>query len=176
MKPLIKCGIVLLASTTAVWADIDLRQFNFTPVPPSRQHPHRSHLGELVREFPATAAPLAVAPRPGKRRVTLAEAPSLCLSDAGTQVSLQPPLQMLPPVAVHEMAKAAADDAEVRADVWVELHETEPGLKLSACDRAIELNYPNPPLKLVCVSAEGVRYVAKSSKTTRDGAYVWNYN
>ena len=178
MKTWIKLSVVvLLASSTAVWADIDLSQFNFKSFAFVRKQPRRSYVEELTKELPATQPPVVVAKQPPKQQIILAQAPSENFSDAEPIITVKPSIIMPQPVKIIEEPKVDFDKAVVTANVWVEHHETgEVGLKLSNCDRAIDEKYSNTPLMLECVSKdEGTRYIAKSNRTASDGAYIWNY-
>lgn len=179
MKPWIKLAVVIvLVSSTAVWADIDFSQFKFRPFNYDRKQPKRSYVEELVKEFPVTPPQIALAKPITKPLIMVAQVPPEHFSDAEQIVTVQSAYIPHQQVKVIEAPRTIdVDRAVVTASVWVEHHETgEVGLKLSNCDQAIDEKHSNPPLMLECVSKdEETRYIAKSNRTARDGAYIWNY-
>lgn len=178
MKPWIRLAVVIvLASSTVVWADIDFSQFKFRPFVHDRKQPKRSYVEELVKESPVTPPQIALAKPITNPLIMVAQAPPEHISDAEQIVTIRPTFIPQQQVKVVEASRTIdVDRAVVMANVWVEHHDTEAGLKLTNCDGAIDDNYPNPPLILECISIdEGTRYTAKSNRTARDGAYLWNY-
>jgi hypothetical protein len=176
MKPWIKLSIVvLISSCSAVFADIDISQFDL-PFIHARKQIKRSYTEDLAKDPPASPPPIIEAKQHPKPRVMLAQTPSEHSNDAEQIIAIETPIILPQPVKVSEEPKVNLDKAVVTANVWVELHKTEVGLKLTECDRLIDEKYPNPPLRLECISKdEGTRYYAKSNRTARDGAYLWNY-
>jgi len=177
MKPWIKLSIVvLITSSSAVWADIDFSQFDFKPFIHARK-PKRPYPEELTKALPPDLPPVVEAKQAHKPRVMVAQAPSEHFCDCEQIVTVSLPVLPPQPVKVADEPKVDLDKAVVTANIWVEHHETgEVGLKLTECDRMIDEKYPSPPLVLECISkGEGTRYVAKSKRTARDGAYIWNY-
>lgn len=178
MKPWIKlCVVATLASATVVRADIDFSHFNFKPFMTDRKYHKKNYIEEQMREIPMKSAQVASVESPPRPRVKLAQATSASTNDAGPVVTITSPLGLTQQVRADAATDThEADRAVVTANVWVELHETEVGLKLANCDREINEKYSDPPLHLECVSEdEGTRYVAKSNRPARDGAYIWNY-
>ncbi len=177
--------VVVITSSAAAWADIDFRKFNFEfkPFINASKQPKRSYFEELAKELPVTPPPVIDAKQPPKPRVMLAQALSKCSNDAEQiitieppNITIEPPIILPQPVKASEEPKVNVDMAVVTANIRVEHHKNEVGLKLTECDRLIHEKYPNPPLRLECIcSDEGTRYYAKSNRTARDGAYLWNY-
>jgi hypothetical protein len=184
MKPWIKLSIVvLITSSSAVRADIDFSQFDFKPFNHARKQPVRTYSEELTNALPVAPSPVVEEKQPSRPRIMLDKAPSEHYNDADKQnANINRPVLQTPQVIYFEEEVEAVavtrNRAVVTADVSVRHHETgEVGLKLTECDQAINsAYYSNPPLTLECISKdEGTRYVAKSNRTARDGAFVWNY-
>lgn len=172
MKPWIKLAVVVvLASSTAVWADVDFLKFEFNTMKSARKTLKRSFADELekVNNVPTVVATEHQTPLPKLAQTSLHQP-----SDDRPQVAVRLPVVLPEPLRLIQAQKTNV--AEVRANISVEHHDIEPGLKLVECDREINIRYPDPPLVLECIAKDdGTRYVAKSNRTERDGAYLWNY-
>lgn len=167
MKPWIKLAIVVvLASSTAVWADVDFKTFGFLSAMPSRKQPKRSYVAELNKNLSSAPPASMVASRSVPQRVRLAQAQQQNYSDADQPITIREPI-VLPPEPVRPAPipwNRVVVDSMVVENEWY-------GIKISACDRAVEDKFSDNLPTIVECQVRNSRTVYYTNTARRDQDY-----